>query len=111
MNKCNKGQCPEDADPICGNDAQTYKNQCHLDQATCLYVPIKQINNYLLFLKPLNDKISIKKKMNNFYNITTAAATFFEQFFKKNYKLYTYGNSRIMEVERSQSLPKYRDKK
>jgi len=36
INKCNKGQCPDDADPICGNDAQNYKNQCQLDQATCL---------------------------------------------------------------------------
>lgn len=38
INKCNKVQCSDDEDPICGNDAQTYKNQCHLDQATCLYV-------------------------------------------------------------------------
>jgi len=36
INKCNKGQCSDEADPICGNDAQTYKNQCQLDQATCL---------------------------------------------------------------------------
>lgn len=38
ISKCNKGQCSDEADPICGNDAQTYKNQCQLEQATCLYV-------------------------------------------------------------------------
>lgn len=36
INKCNRGECAEEADPICGNDAHTYRNQCHLDQATCL---------------------------------------------------------------------------
>lgn len=36
VNKCNKLQCSDDADPVCGNDAQTYKNPCHLELATCL---------------------------------------------------------------------------
>lgn len=51
INKCNKGQCSDEADPICGNDAQTYKNQCQLDQATCLYVPILQYTVPIRILK------------------------------------------------------------
>ncbi|PSN57361.1 hypothetical protein C0J52_02897 [Blattella germanica] len=37
FNKCNKqGKCTKDVDPICGTDAHTYTNKCHLQIATCL---------------------------------------------------------------------------
>lgn len=36
MSKCAKTKCSNEADPVCGTDAQTYRNQCQLNLATCL---------------------------------------------------------------------------
>ncbi|XP_067000155.2 serine protease inhibitor dipetalogastin [Anabrus simplex] len=36
MNKCEKQICSEESDPVCGTDAHTYGNMCHLQKATCL---------------------------------------------------------------------------
>ena len=37
FNKCNKqAKCSKDIDPVCGTDAHTYTNKCHLMIATCL---------------------------------------------------------------------------
>lgn len=37
LNKCNKLQkCTKEVDPVCGTDAHTYINKCHLQVATCL---------------------------------------------------------------------------
>lgn len=29
-------KCSDDIDPVCGSDARTYINQCHLNMGTCL---------------------------------------------------------------------------
>ncbi|CAH0386305.1 unnamed protein product [Bemisia tabaci] len=36
LNKCKKIQCSDEYDPVCGSDAYTYTNNCHLQQATCM---------------------------------------------------------------------------
>ena len=38
MTKCSKQQklCDANPDPVCGSDANTYTNQCHLNVAVCL---------------------------------------------------------------------------
>lgn len=38
LTKCTKQQqrCGNDVDPVCGSDANTYPNQCHLNVAVCL---------------------------------------------------------------------------
>ncbi|XP_060536138.1 serine protease inhibitor dipetalogastin [Cylas formicarius] len=36
ISKCSKIKCSNDLDPVCGTDAQTYTNQCHLNSATCM---------------------------------------------------------------------------
>lgn len=38
LTKCSKQQlkCSRDIDPICGSDANTYPNQCHLNVAICM---------------------------------------------------------------------------
>lgn len=38
LTKCTKQQqrCGSDVDPVCGSDANTYPNQCHLNVAVCL---------------------------------------------------------------------------
>lgn len=36
LSKCLKIKCNNDFDPVCGTDARTYTNQCHLSLATCL---------------------------------------------------------------------------
>ena len=33
---CNKLICSEEKSPVCGNDANTYANMCHLHKATCM---------------------------------------------------------------------------
>ena len=33
---CNKLICSEEKIPVCGNDANTYTNMCHLHKATCM---------------------------------------------------------------------------
>ncbi|XP_066147478.1 serine protease inhibitor dipetalogastin [Euwallacea fornicatus] len=36
LTKCLKTKCGSDSDPVCGNDARTYINECHLNLATCI---------------------------------------------------------------------------
>lgn len=36
LSKCQKIQCNEEQDLVCGSDARTYINQCQLNLATCL---------------------------------------------------------------------------
>lgn len=36
LSRCQKISCNNDDDPVCGTDAKTYTNQCHLNLATCL---------------------------------------------------------------------------
>lgn len=35
-NKCSKIRCGDESDPVCGTNAQTYKNLCDLSLATCM---------------------------------------------------------------------------
>lgn len=42
MTKCmkQKKKCSDEVDAVCGSDANTYTNQCHLNIAICMFVAI-----------------------------------------------------------------------
>lgn len=50
--KCLKIKCTDEFDPVCGTDAKTYRNQCHLNLATCLKgVQFAHLGNCTALLK------------------------------------------------------------